>query len=74
MHIEKKDIEDMLFDVHLIHTKLHDAVFDGKVRRDGGFFDLSKAEQVAIIGLLNEASHLKDSLSNYLHWFDDTDE
>ena len=74
MHIEKKEIEDMLFDVHIIHTKLHDAVFDGKVRQDGGFSDIPKAEQVAIIGLLNEASHLKDSLSNYLHWFGVGDE
>ena len=72
MHIEKKEIEDMLYDVHLIHTKLHDAVYDGRI--DTGFNAIQKTEQVAIIGLLNEASHLKDSLSNYLHWFDDTDE
>lgn len=74
MHIDRKEIEDMLVDAHLIYTKLHDYVYDGKIRQEGGFNAIPKAEQVAIIGLLNDAAHLKDSLSNYLHWFDDTDE
>jgi hypothetical protein len=72
MHIEKKEIEGMLHNALLMHTNLFDYVYDGKV--DTGFNAIPKAEQVAIIGLLNDTAHLKDSLSNYLHWFDDTDE
>ena len=64
----------MLYGSFSIQAKLHDYVYDGKVYGDKGFDDLPKAERVAIIGILNDATNLKNSLSSYLQWFDDEKE
>ena len=35
------------------------------------FDNLHKAEKVAIIGILNDASRLASSIASYQHWFEE---
>ena len=55
-----------------IRDKLWNIVYE---QQEGDFknhFDnLSKAEKVAIIDILNDASRLASSIANYQHWFEE---
>ena len=70
MFINKGQIEHEYTKASESVTFLHDIVYDGKVYGDKGFDDLPKAERVAIIGLLNDASNYRNSLGLYLNWFE----
>lgn len=70
MFINKGQIEHEYTKAYESVTFLHDIVYDGKVYGDKGFDDLPKAERIAIIGLLNDAINYKNSLGQYLNWFE----
>lgn len=68
MYISKGQVEHELTKAQESVNFLHDIVYDGHI--DCGFDALPKAERVAVIGLLNDAINYRNSLSNYMKWFD----
>lgn len=53
-----------------IRDKLHNIVYEPQEGNFKNHFDnLHKAEKVAIIGILNDASRLASSIANYQSWF-----
>ena len=55
-----------------IKDKLWNIVYEPKEGDFKNHFDnLHKAEKVAIIGILNDASRLASSIANYQHWFEE---
>ena len=57
--------------VNDIKDKLWNIVWETQVGNFKNHFDnLPKAEKVAIIGILNDASRLASSIANYQHWFE----
>ena len=53
-----------------IKDKIWNIVWEAQEGNFKDHFDnLPKAEKVAIIGILNDASRLVSSISNYRHWF-----
>lgn len=54
-----------------IRDKLWNIVYEPQEGDFKNHFDnLHKAEKVAIIGILNDASRLASSIANYQHWFE----
>ena len=55
-----------------IRDKLWNIVYEPQEGDSKNHFDnLHKAEKVAIIGILNDASRLASSIASYQHWFDE---
>lgn len=55
-----------------IRDKLWNIVYEPQEDDFKNHFDnLHKAEKVAIIGILNDASRLASSIANYQHWFEE---
>lgn len=55
-----------------IRDKLWNIVYEPQEGDFENHFDnLNKAEKVAIIGILNDASRLASSIANYKHWFEE---
>lgn len=55
-----------------IRDKLWNIVYEPQEGDFKNHFDnLHKAEKVAIIGILNDASRLASSIANYQHWFEE---
>ena len=55
-----------------IRDKLWNIVYESQEGDFKNHFDnLPKAEKVAIIGILNDASRLASSIANYQHWFEE---
>ena len=55
-----------------IRDKLWNMVYELQEGDFKNHFDnLSKAEKVAIIGILNDASRLASSIASYQHWFEE---
>ena len=53
-----------------IRDKIWNIVYEPQEGNFKNHFDnLHKAEKVAIIGILNDASRLASSIANYQHWF-----
>lgn len=55
----------------IIRQKLYDIVWEKQEGQPDHFDKLSKTEQVVLIGLLNDATKLFNSLSYYQSWFID---
>lgn len=63
-------IESIYSQVGIICDKLNSIVWEPQDPTRKNHFDtLPKAEQVALVGLLNDASRFKNSLSMYISWF-----
>ena len=63
---ELVDITDEIID------KLWNIVYEPQEGDFKNHFDnLPKAEKVAIIGILNDASRLASSIASYQHWFEE---
>lgn len=63
-------IVELLPELSNIKDKLWNIVWESQECDIPNHFDnLSKAERVAIIGILNDINHLVDSVSNYESWF-----
>lgn len=63
-------IVELLPELSNIKDKLWNIVWESQEDDIPNHFDnLSKAERVAIIGILNDINHLVDSVSNYESWF-----
>lgn len=60
-------IESIYKQVDSLCDKLHNIVWEPT--RKNHFDTLPKAEQVALIGLLNDANRFKNSLTMYISWF-----
>lgn len=55
-----------------IRDKIWNIVYESQEGDFKNHFDnLHKAEKVAIIGILNDASRLASSIANYQHWFEE---
>mgnify|MGYP000333763856 FL=1 len=55
-----------------IRDKLRNIVYEPQEGDFKNHFDnLFKAEKVAIIGILNDASRLASSIASYQHWFEE---
>ena len=55
-----------------IRDKLWNIVYEPQEGDFKNHFDnLSKVEKVAIIDILNDASRLASSITNYQHWFEE---
>lgn len=55
-----------------IRDKLWNIVYEPQEGDSKNHFDnLHKAEKVAIIGILNDASRLASSIASYQHWFEE---
>ena len=55
-----------------IRDKLWNIVYEPQEGDFKNHFDnLHKAEKVAIIGILNDASRLTSSIASYQHWFEE---
>ena len=55
-----------------IRDKLWNIVYEPQEGDFKNHFDnLSKAEKVSIIDILNDASRLASSIANYQHWFEE---
>ena len=55
-----------------IRDKLWNIVYEPQEGDSKNHFDnLHKAEKVAIIGILNDASRLVSSIASYQHWFEE---
>ena len=55
-----------------IRDKIWNIVYEPQESDFKNHFDnLHKAEKVAIIGILNDASRLASSIANYQHWFEE---
>ena len=55
-----------------IRDKIWNIVYEPQEGDFKNHFDnLHKAEKVAIIGILNDASRLASSITNYQHWFEE---
>lgn len=55
-----------------IRDKLWNIVYEPQECDFKNHFDnLPKAEKVAIIGILNDASRLASSIASYQHWFEE---
>lgn len=70
MFINKGQIEHEYTKASESVAFLHDLVYDGNIYGDKGFDELPKAERVAIIGMLNDAIHYRNSLGSYMNWFE----
>lgn len=55
-----------------IRDKLWNIVYEPQEGDFKNYFDnLPKAEKLAIISILNDASRLASSIANYQHWFEE---
>lgn len=68
MYISKGQVEHELTKAQESVDFLHGLIYDGHI--DSGFAALPKAEQIAIIGLFHDTVAYRNSLSNYMKWFD----
>lgn len=63
-------IESIYEQVDAISDKLYNIVWEPREPTRKNHFDtLPKAEQVALVGLLNDANRFKNSLTMYISWF-----
>lgn len=60
-------VESIYEQVDAICDKLYNVVWEPT--RKNHFDTLPKAEQVALVGLLNDANRFKNSLTMYISWF-----
>lgn len=65
-----KKITDLISEIDKIKNILYNIVWEPQEGDFKNHFDnLPKAERVAIIGLLNDANRLSNSVISYQHWF-----
>ncbi len=63
-------IESIYEKVDILCDKLYNIVWEPQDPTRKNHFDtLPKAEQVALVGLLNDANRFKNSLTMYISWF-----
>ena len=72
-----EEINKIINDAAEIAIKLKDSIYDIVWESQEGqpehFDTLPKAQKVALIGILNDALHLTQSLTIYQQWFGKTD-
>lgn len=54
-----------------IKNILREIVWENQEGQEDHFDNLPKAEQVALIGIFNDASCLENAIDSYKHWFID---
>lgn len=52
-----------------IKYMLNNIVWENQEGQEDHFDNLPKAEQVALIGIFNDASCLENAIDSYKHWF-----
>lgn len=66
-----KKIIDLISEIDKINDTLYNIVWEPQEGDFENHFDnLQKADRVAIIGLLNDANRLSNSIASYSHWFE----
>lgn len=66
-----KKINDLIPQIEIIKDIIYNIVWEPQEGDfDNHFDNLPKVEKVAIIGLLNDANRLSNSVACYAHWFE----
>lgn len=70
MRYDKERLDKDIENVNNIYDYVKDVVWERQEGQENHFDRLNKAEQVALINLLNQAANLSVSLKDYKFWFD----
>lgn len=70
MRYDKERLDKDIENVNNIYDYVKDVVWERQEGQENHFDRLNKAEQVALINILNQVANLSVSLKNYKFWFD----
>lgn len=70
MRYDKERLDKDIENVNNIYDYVKDVVWERQEGQENHFDRLNKAEQVALINILNQVANLSVSLKDYKFWFD----
>lgn len=70
MRYDKERLDKDIENVNNIYDYVKDVVWERQEGQENHFDRLNKAEQVALINILNQVANLSVSLRDYKFWFD----
>lgn len=70
MRYDKERLDKDIENVNNIYDYVKDVVWERQECQENHFDRLNKAEQVALINILNQVANLSVSLKDYKFWFD----